>query len=353
MSSGVTATISTKDRYFSTLPLAISAVLSQTVKPDRFILFDDGEHRDLRGVTPYNSFFRMLDWKGIKWEVVFGERKGQVANHTKALLIAQTPYVWRMDDDNIPEPDCLEKLLPHFKDERVAAVGGLVLFTSGISPRGPGMDGSIQEIFNPFGNIQWYSWQGPPEEVDHLYSTFVYRVSAARAAGGYPQDLSPIGHHEETTFSYQMKRAGYRLLVEPKAITWHLRDEQGGIRSFKDPNLWAHDSEIFHRRLREWGVKPREYAVAVLDNGIGDHVVFRSLLPEFMIKNPGKIVIVAACYPEVFVGLSGIRLVSIDQAKGAIGNLERFDVYRYGDKNHSASLEEAFRGVYGIPRAGR
>jgi hypothetical protein len=348
MSSGVTATISTKDRYFSTLPLAISAIVSQTVPPEKFILFDDGEHRDLRGVTPYNSLFRMLDWKKIQWQVAFGERKGQVANHTLALNLAQTPFVWRLDDDNVPEPDCLEKLLPHLKDERVAAVGGLVLFPVGISPRGPHLEGTIEDIFNPFGNLQWYSWQGPPEDVDHLYSTFVYRTEAAKKAGGYPQDLSPIGHHEETTFSYQMKRAGYRLLIEPRALTWHLRDDQGGIRSYKDQNLWARDSEVFLRRLKEWGVKTREYAVAVLDNGIGDHVVFRRLLPEFREKNPGKVVIIAACYPEVFEGIEGIRLVSIDQAKGAIGSIEKFDVYRWGDKHHAASLEDAFRGIYGL-----
>lgn len=350
MGSGVTASISTKDRYFSTLPLAIAGILQQTVLPDKLYVFDDGEHKDIRPCAPYNSLFKMLSYKGIDWEWIWAPRQGQVRNHQDALDRAKTPFLWRLDDDNFPEPRTLEILLERMKDPAVGAAGGLVLFPAGMSPRPKDVSGRMEDIFHPFGNIQWHTWDGPDEDVDHLYSTFLYRTDAARKAGGYPKDLSVVGHHEETTFSYRIKRAGYRLLVTPKTVTWHLRDDQGGIRSFKDPALWAEDSTKFLGRLMEWGVTPRQFEVAVLDNGIGDHIVFRkAVLPHFLRKHAGKRIILAVCYPEVFEGIPDVSLASIADAKAAFGSLEKWNVYVWANKNNpSGSLEAAFRGLYGL-----
>ncbi len=348
--SGVTASISTKDRYFSTLPLAIAGVLAQTVLPEKFYLFDDGEHKDIRGITPYNNLLRLLSYKGVDWEVVWAPRLGQVRNHQDALDRAKTEFVWRLDDDNIPEPRTLETLLEVAKDPSVGAVGGLVLFPVGMSPRPPGLTSRMEDIFHPMGNLQWHTWDGPNEEVDHLYSTFLYRMEAGRKAGGYPKDLSPIGHHEETTFSYSIKRAGYKLLVTPKATTWHLRDDQGGIRAYKDANLWAEDSRKFLGRLKDWGVTLRRFEVAVLDNGIGDHIVFKKVvLPELRKKHAGKHLVVAACYPEVFAMEKDLTLVSIADAKAAFGNIDKWNVYAWAASNGwKGPLEGAFRKIYGL-----
>lgn len=350
MGSGVTIGLSTKDRYFSTLPLAIAAITQQTVLPDKLYIFDDGEHKDIRPCTPYNSLFKMLTHKGIDWEWLWAPRMGQVRNHQDALDRAKTPFVWRLDDDNLPEPRVLETLLEKMKDPEIGAAGGLVIFPTGMSPRPKELSGRMEDIFHPFGNIQWTSWDGPDEEVDHLYSTFLYRVDAARKAGGYPKDLSVIGHHEETTFSHMIKRAGYKLIVTPKTITWHLRDEQGGIRTFKDPSLWAADSTKFLGRLMSWGITPKAFEVAVLDNGIGDHIVFRkAVLPDFRKKHAGKRLILAVCYPEVFEGEEDVALASISEAKAAFGSIEKWSVYVWAH-NHGwkGPLEQAFRGLYGL-----
>jgi predicted O-methyltransferase YrrM len=70
----VAAEISTKDRYNTTLPLAIYAIASQTVKVDKLIIFDDGEQIDLRAVPLYAHLFALLQRKGIPWFVNFGNK---------------------------------------------------------------------------------------------------------------------------------------------------------------------------------------------------------------------------------------------------------------------------------------
>lgn len=345
----ITATISTKDRYFSTLPLAINGIIQQTIVPDQFILFDDGEHKDLRNISPYNHLFSLLDSRGIKWKVIFGQGKGQLLNHQMALDNADTELIWRVDDDEIPTHDCLENLLSVIdNDYKIGAVGGLVLQPGQINNRPSFATNDIRYINNQY-NIQWYKWDGKPEEVDHIYSTFLYRVDAAKKAGGYCKELSSVAHREETIFTHQIKRAGYKLIITPDALTWHLRESSGGIRSYNDTSLWAKDEAIFRMKLVEWGIVLYDYKQIVLDCGIGDHIVFKSILPDLIKKNSDKKIVLSCCFPEVFESYEGIILASINDAKLALGNLDDYNIYKWCmDRNWSRPLVDALKQMYEI-----
>ncbi len=343
----VTASISTKGRYETTLPLALEAIALQTVRPKQLVLFDDNDPmRDLREVSPYSHLFPLLMSKGVQWFHLPGGKKGQVYNHAVTLSQADTPFVWRMDDDNAPEPTCLERLLKLMEDPSVGAAGGLVHDPRAVSPRPGFVTGKIEDILNPF-NLAWYQWSGPPEEVDHLYSTFLYRVEVAKKAGGYCRELSQVGHREETMFTHEIKRAGYKLLITPDALTWHFREGKGGIRSYTDGSLWDHDEKVFRKKLSAWGVTPREYKMVVLNNGIGDHFMFKSILPDLISKNPGKRIVIANCYPEVFSDIRGVEMASIADAQAAFQNLDQWDIYRWcEEKNWKKSFVDAFRELY-------
>jgi GT2 family glycosyltransferase len=350
----VTATISTKNRYFSTLPLAINSIIQQTVVPDKFILFDDGEHKDLRNISPYNHLFSLLSVRGIEWKVVFGSGKGQLLNHQMALDGADTDFIYRIDDDEVPIHNCLENLLKVMSDEKVAAVGGLVLQPGQGGSRPAFASNDIRYINNQC-NIQWYKWDGKPEEVDHIYSTFLYRVAAAKKSGGYCVELSPVAHREETLFTYQMKRSGYKLIITPEALTWHLRESSGGIRSYTDGSLWANDEEIFRRKLFEWGVNSVSYKFVVLDCGIGDHIVFKSILSKIVDKgrSNGQKIILSCCYPDVFDDVSkfgdDIALASIADAKMMLGDIDEYNIYKWcADRYWNKRLVEAFKEMYGV-----
>ena len=329
----VTACVSTKDRYTTTLPLCVAAIFNQTRLPDKFILYDDSDQRidpnQLCRQQPFEGLFTIATDKGIKWEIQSTPRLGQVANHQHCLDNADTQFVWRVDDDEVPEPDCLEALLNTIRDYeqggsfgKVGAVAGLVHHPGNVPPLPTDLSGALADIDR--GNIQWHAWNSGPRHAEHLYSSFVYNVAHARAVGGYPKGLSPIGHREESWFSHKLHRAGFALLVTPHAKTWHLRDSQGGIRSYSDNSLWEHDEQMFREYLRACNLVLPETRLIVADFGLGDTLLLRGVLPELRRKAPGRKFTIAVCYPEVFENEPDVTLISIADAKLLVGD-------RYGD----------------------
>ena len=72
----VLCSVATRGRYFTTLPLVLSAIINQTKPVDKLIIFDDNdEPKDMRNEMIYSYFFRMLDSKKIAWEWLFAEKK--------------------------------------------------------------------------------------------------------------------------------------------------------------------------------------------------------------------------------------------------------------------------------------
>lgn len=241
--------------------------------------------------------------------------------------------VHNCDDDHIPEPDCLENLLTEMKDG-VGAVAGLVHHPVGVIPLPAHVTGGVEDIARGT-NVQWFQWNGGPREVEHLYSTFLYRVEAARKAGGYPAELSVVGHREESWFTVRMRQAGYKLIVTPAAKTYHLQEPTGGIRSFSDGSLWQHDDQLFQAYLKSIGTVPQDSKLVVLDVGLGDHLLFRGLLvDEFARKYPDRHWTLAVCYPEVFDGVPNVTIISIAEAKLIVGDrYEDYSVYAYAWNN--------------------
>jgi hypothetical protein len=187
-------------------------------------------------------------------------------------------------------------------------------------------------------------------EVEHLYSTFLYRVDVAKKAGGYPLNLSIIGHREESWFSIQLKRAGYKLIVTPYAKTWHLRENSGGIRSFSDTSLWEHDEQLFQAYLKAIGHVQPDSKFVCLDCGLGDHFLFRALLvDEFKRKFPDRHWTLAVCFPDVFEDVPNVTLISIADAKLILGNqYDRHSIYAHmWERDHKGHVLDAMREFYG------
>lgn len=344
MNHSVTAVVSTKDRYFTTLPNLLVSIALQTMKPKKLIIYDDGEQKDLRKEPLYHNIFVLLERNGISWEVKFGNQKGQVDNHQRSIEDAETEWIWRLDDDNVAEPDVLEKLLKNVSDD-VGAVGGLVLDPKfNYNNLNKLASNKIEDIYLGL-NVQWYKWAGEiSREVDHLYSTFIYRREAAKKIGGYCMELSRVGHREETIFTYSLKRAGWKILVDSSAITWHMRDPQGGIRSDSHKDMWGYDEMIFRRKMEDWGVKATEMKLCVLDSGLGDHLIFSKVLQDLKKKNLN--IVVACCYPEVFKEEKSIITISISDAQQMV-DINEHNIYKWmWDRGWTKSLEQAYREMY-------
>lgn len=233
-------------------------------------------------------------------------------------------WVWRMDDDTVAEPNVLETLASHITD-KVGAIGGAVLTPP--FAKVEGSTGKIEDIAEQ--SIQW-DYIKELKQVDHLHCSFLYRAGVY----DYNLALSRVAHREETLFTYGLKQKGYGILVVPNAITWHLKNNDGGIRAEKNKELYDHDDFIFYNYMQH-----KDKTIVVLNSGMGDHIVFKKVLKD--IKNP----LVFTCYSDIIPG------GTIGEAHHLFGDLEQFNIYRKMDQwKWKDSLENAYRKMYGVEK---
>jgi hypothetical protein len=342
----VTLDICTKDRYSSTLPLTLASVLTQTRLPDVIYIYDDSENRINmpQEDETLRYLFQLAESKGLPpINVIFGEHKGQHHGHQIIQSLAKD-LVWRIDDDEVAEPNTLQLLLASMKDG-VGAVGGLVLMP-GTSKRSP----SFNKISNLNDNCQWHPWMSSERyaNVEHLYSSYLYR----KGIHDYQLSLSPVAHREETLHSFGIFKKGYKLVVDSFATTYHFRSSIGGIRTGKEGD-WHNDEILFNGIMREYGIGcPKPEKNFVLNEGKGDHVVFASLVPDILAKyGKSHKLIFYVTYPDVFKFKKyDLDLRSIKNAYDQLGNIEsRFNLYECMVKtNEKLNLEQAYRKLYDI-----
>ena len=243
----VLCSVATRGRYFTTLPLVLSAIINQTKPVDKLIIFDDNdEPKDMRNEMIYSYFFKMLDSKKIPWEWLFAEKKGQHYIHQKANTM-NFDWVWRVDDDAIPEPNVLENLYFHTTyNLNTGAVGGSILtppskFDTSLTT------GKIDHI-NLEPNIQWEKIKNS-KKVEHLHCSFLYRAGVY----DYNLGLSRVAHREETLFTYGLHQKGYDIHAVPNAITWHMKNPEGGIRSKTKQEMYDALNEVYKEFNRTYG----------------------------------------------------------------------------------------------------
>jgi hypothetical protein len=324
----ITADVCTKDRYTDTLPLTLMSIAAQTKRVNQVIIYDDSVNRkDMREIEILRYAFERFDSLGIQWSVQFGYQRGQHLGHQIIQEMAQD-LVWRIDDDEMADHNVLECLLSDMK-QGVGAAAGLVL-----PPSAPVLDHPPNIITKLDTNCQWYRWGGY-KECEHLYSSYLYR----KGIQDFDTNLSPVAHHEETLHTYGIYKKGFKLIVDGRALTWHLRNSAGGIRTGNRED-WERDEIAFQETMREYEGKK----VVFLDCGMGDHVVFKkAVLPK--IKEKYKDLTLALCYPDIF---PGEKCISI--AEGAkICNPTKHNVYKFCiDNNWKTELKYAYAKLYGV-----
>ena len=318
----VLCSVATRGRYFTTLPLVLNAIINQTKLPDKLVIFDDNdEPQDMRKEFMYNYFFHMLQIKGVEWQWLFAQKKGQHHIHQQANR-AGYDWVWRVDDDAVPECNVLENLAKHIADD-VGAIGGAVLTPPNLFDTSKST-GKIEDI-DKEPNIQW-NFINTLKEVEHLHCTFLYRAGVH----DYNLGLSRVAHREETLFTWGLFNRGYKILAVPNAVTWHMKNPQGGIRSESRQEMFMHDEQIFRNILAH-----KDKTIVVLNNGLGDHIVFKHVLPD--VKNAE----VFGCYPEI------LPCRSIAEAQHLFGDLEPYNVYaKMAQWKWTGTLEDAYRKLY-------
>lgn len=344
----VVATVSTRNRTDTTLPLVITSLLCLTHKPGKFIVYDDNDElKDPRENEVYKNLLTGLVNSGIEWFWVPGQRRGQVFNHEHARTSNDQEFIWRIDDDNILPGNTLETLYKTIKtNEKIGAVGPSIL-----DPKNVGSSkiasNAIEDVYLGM-NIQWnHTNTLSSVEVEHLQgSTFLYR----RIAGehGYNLNLSRVGHREETLFTYEMFRNGWKLIAVCGLNTWHMRYGAGGIRSNNDIQLFARDDYIFAKKLEEWKVKTKQHKFIFLDSGRGDHYAFKQILPLMLKKHKDTKIIIGACYQDVFWDIDNPNITILGMSDiAAFVKPEDHNIYKFmAEKQFKGNLYEAYKQMY-------
>ena len=345
----VTATISTRGRTNTTVPIVLSSLLCQNMKPCKVIIFDDNdEFVDPRKNDVINNILSAFSLAGIQWYWIPGARAGQVTNHENARKTCETPYLWRIDDDNMLLPNTLEVLYNTItSNDKIGAVGPSI-----VDPKNPVNNklasNSMNDIYLGL-NEQWNNKTGIRElkEVEHLQgSTFLYRVAAA--THGYELSLSRKGHREETIFTYEMFKAGWKLIAVLGLTTWHFHYQTGGIRSERDDRMLQSDEMIFRNKIREWDVVTNNYKFYFLDSGRGDHYAFKHLLPEILKRYRDYKIYIGCCYPDCFWDIKDENIIFCSLADVApFVNKDKQNAYKFMfENNWKSSLVDAMKKVY-------
>lgn len=136
---------------------------------------------------------------------------------------AKTPLIWFMDADCVVEPDALDLLFPHLDDPDVAGVGGSY---GNMRP-----DSLLACLIHEEIRERHLSMRG---DVDYLGSfNVLYRRDVLESVGGFDEEsfnAPGAPGAEDADLSYRIAKLGYRLRLEPRALTGH--HHPTGLRSY-------------------------------------------------------------------------------------------------------------------------
>jgi GT2 family glycosyltransferase len=250
----------------------LGAFQGQTRPPGLVIVVDNnvslGGYRGDDGVRPARIAINKAD-PDLPILVVAGRGKLSDASGSQQALEVMTKMGHRVgvkwDDDLVPEPDCMEKLLGVFSEYPDGINRGRITAVGGTYPREGDERLSRLVDWVPTGgdgnrkHLQLFLWggEGLAEElvVNHLYSSFAYDVESVNLIGGFCTEYSPHSYRHETDLTLRLGRLG-DLVVATDAVAVH-RVAPGGVRRWDDEErveMMARDQELFERRMRSMGL---------------------------------------------------------------------------------------------------
>lgn len=140
---------------------------------------------------------------------IFQRYQGIAAALNKCLEKAQGGFVAVMDADVVLQEGWLDKLMPYFQDEKVAAVSGMTKLAN---------DKNIWAMLGGY-NVEYRQLKIRGQFVDHLSTcNTIYRRSALNEVGLF--DIR-FYYGQDNDLSYRMIKAGYKLVLLKDVFCLH------------------------------------------------------------------------------------------------------------------------------------
>jgi len=153
-------------------------------------------------------------------------QKGLPNARNEGMAVARGEIWLFLDDDVIFIGDVLGAHVACYSDSSVGGVTGRIVERT----VRPNVDETKNEI-TPGGRVLTNLWGADSCEIQTLKgANMSYRASAARSVKGFDRQYTGTALLEDTDYSERVRRAGWRLIFEPKAELVHLSALHGGVR---------------------------------------------------------------------------------------------------------------------------
>ena len=224
---------------------AMESLAASTRPPDAILIAQDGAlPSPLRGAVA-----RAADRAGARWVVSDGPA-GLHHNLNNAMRAAETPYIARLDADDLNLPDRFAAQVAFATAHpEVAAFGGAIVeFAPGGRTRRKAMPTSHAAI------LRFAAWRNP---INHM--TAFFRRDAFLAAGGYPD----IPRAEDYGLWLAMLARGERLANLPQVLV-HARLGEDFHRRRAGPGVLASERALHRLKRAAPGVGRRAADLALV-----------------------------------------------------------------------------------------
>jgi hypothetical protein len=172
------------------------------------------EQTEIKAVTASKA----LDYPRENLEIIVARGKHPSVQRNAALIAAQGDLIYFLDDDSVPEPKNLRRIIGHFSDPDVKMVGGPAV----CPPDAPPLEqvfalvlaswvafGPSRARYTPVGSVRETS------EKELILCNLVARREALTELGGFDEKLYP---NEENALMDQLQEAGGKLLYNAQMV---------------------------------------------------------------------------------------------------------------------------------------
>lgn len=202
----------------------------------------------------------LLQKFGEKLKIIPTDNPSPAFKRNLAAKVSSGEILAFTDDDAYPEKDWLKKAIPHFKDPRIAAVGGPAI-TPPEASLWQAVSSSVYESFLGGGNLRFrYLPQGQAREVDDLPSVNLL-VSRRwyQKVGGF----ETFWPGEDTKLCRDLiYRLGKNVVYDPGVRVWHLR-RTTLLHHLKQVANYALHRGFFVKRFPENSLRPSYFLPSI------------------------------------------------------------------------------------------
>lgn len=143
--------------------------------------------------------------------IELADNVGPAEARNRALPRVTTDYVWIVDADCVPLPDCLAHLCAVLSDQTVGVVGGP-------NPQNPRTATYAAAAFD-FSNRYLVDPAAPPTDVPYVVgANMLIRRAVIDKVGSYDPNLRIA---EDFDLCVRARQAGWRVVFEPRAVSEH------------------------------------------------------------------------------------------------------------------------------------